>query len=77
MLIGELPDLRETQAGRDLIAIGIRQGIDIGIEKGELIGQIRLLEKPLKLLSSTRQQLETMNDDLKKILNNLQFRLPL
>jgi len=26
MLLGKLPDLRETQAGKDLIAIGIEQG---------------------------------------------------
>ncbi len=33
MLLGKLPDLSETQAGIDLIAIGI--------EQGELIGTIR------------------------------------
>ncbi len=81
MLIGELPDLRETQSGKDLIAIGVRQGIDIGIEKGiekgELIGQIRLIEKLLRLPISTRQELEAKNDqDLRTMLDSLQARLP-
>jgi len=34
MLLGKLPDLRETQAGKDLIAIGIEEGIEQGIEQG-------------------------------------------
>lgn len=53
MLLGQLPDLRDTQAGKELIAIGmkegieegikegIKEGIEEGLEKGTLIGTIR------------------------------------
>ena len=41
MLLGQLPDLRDTQAGKDLIAIGI--------EKGALIGTIRTCQSVLGL----------------------------
>lgn len=49
MLLGRLPDLRDTQAGKELIAIGIKEGmkegikegIEEGLEKGTLIGTIR------------------------------------
>lgn len=34
MLVGQLPDLRETQSGKDLIAIGIQEGFQVGLEKG-------------------------------------------
>ena len=45
MLLGQLPDLRDTQAGKDLIAIGIEKGI----EKGALIGTIRTCQSVLGL----------------------------
>jgi flagellar biosynthesis/type III secretory pathway protein FliH len=55
MLIGQLPDLRDTQAGKELIALGeqkgreqgLEQGIERGREQGELIGQIRILQEIL------------------------------
>ena len=34
MLLGKLPDIRNTRSGQDLIAIGVEQGIEKGIEKG-------------------------------------------
>jgi flagellar biosynthesis/type III secretory pathway protein FliH len=34
MLLGKLPDIRNTRSGQELIAIGIEQGIEQGIEKG-------------------------------------------
>jgi len=34
MLIGQLPDLRETRSGKDLIAIGFREGEKSGLEQG-------------------------------------------
>jgi len=34
MLLGKLPDIRNTRSGQDLIAIGIEQGIEKGIEQG-------------------------------------------
>lgn len=43
MLIGQLPNLRETQAGKELIAIGKQEGR----EQGELIGQVRALQEIL------------------------------
>jgi len=69
MLLGELPDLQETQAGKDLIAIGIEQGIvkgiakgivkgiEQGVEKGELIGKIQLCQSALKTAALSEQEL--------------------
>ena len=34
MLFGQLPDLQDTQSGKDLIAIGFQEGIQVGIEQG-------------------------------------------
>jgi hypothetical protein len=34
ILLGELPDLEETQAGKDLIRIGEERGVRIGEERG-------------------------------------------
>jgi len=52
MLLGKLPDLRETQAGKDLIAIGIEEGFGKGVETGELIGTLRTC---LTLLSESQK----------------------
>jgi flagellar biosynthesis/type III secretory pathway protein FliH len=64
MLIGQLPNLRDTQSGKELIAIGkqegreegIQQGLEQGLEQGrkqgELIGQIRVLQEVLGLEQS-------------------------
>jgi len=68
MLLGKLPDLRETQAGKDLIAIGIEQGI----EQGELIGTIRTCQSLLtgscdseeKLLAKSIEELSAMATEL-------------
>jgi hypothetical protein len=48
MLVGQLPDLRETQSGRDLIAIGIQEGI----EKGKRQSLVQLLESRFGKLDS-------------------------
>lgn len=40
MLIGQLPDLRETQSGKDLIAIGRSEGKNEGKLEGKLEGKI-------------------------------------
>jgi hypothetical protein len=48
MILGKLPDLRDTQSGRDLIAIGVEQGIEQGIAKGSLIGAIQTCQKSIK-----------------------------
>ena len=55
MLLGQLPDLRDTQAGKDLIAIGIEKGI----EKGALIGTIRTCQSVLGLELSNETDLLT------------------
>ena len=53
MLLGKLPDLRETQAGKDLIAIGIEQGI----EQGELVGTIRTCQSLLNMSCDSEEKL--------------------
>jgi len=72
MLLGKLPDLRETQAGKDLIAIGLEQGI----EMGELIGTIRtcqlLLSEPPYAEATVKSK---SIDELTKIASELQTRL--
>jgi len=40
MLVGQLPDLRDTQSGKDLIAIGVKEGI----EKGKRQSLVQVLE---------------------------------
>ncbi len=45
MLMGELTHLRDTRAGKDLIAIGVEQGIEIGVEKRTLIGTVLICQK--------------------------------
>jgi hypothetical protein len=41
MLLGELPELEETQSGRDLIRIGEERGIRVGEERGIRVGEER------------------------------------
>lgn len=43
--MGQLPDLRETQSGKDLIAISVQEGIEKGIEKGIQTGIEKGIEK--------------------------------
>jgi flagellar biosynthesis/type III secretory pathway protein FliH len=52
MLVGQLPDLRETQSGKDLIAIGVQEGIEKGIEKGKRDSLIQVLESRFGRLDS-------------------------
>lgn len=44
MLIGQLPDLRETQSGKDLIAIGRTEGKIEGKTEGKIEALMQLLE---------------------------------
>ena len=48
MLLGELPDLRDTQSGKDLIAIGLQEGLQEGLHKGEQKGLQEGLQEGLK-----------------------------
>lgn len=69
MLLGELPDLRETQAGKDLIAIGVEEGI----EKGYYIGTIRTCQTILGAPVTNETELRAKSiDDLIKVANELQ-----
>ena len=43
MLIGALPDLRDTQSGKDLIQIGRAEGKEQGKEQGKIEGKIEVL----------------------------------
>ena len=77
MLLGKLPDLRDTQAGKDLIAIGVEKGIETGIEKGikkgALIGTIRTCQSVLGLeMSSETNLCSKSNEELSKIASELQ-----
>lgn len=73
MLIGNLPHLRDTQAGKDLIAIGVEQGIEIGIEKGTLVGTIQTCQRFLGLPPTERIALETKAiDELRQQAEQLQ-----
>jgi len=65
MLLGQLPDLRDTQAGKDLIAIGI--------EKGAFIGTIRTCQSVLGLEMSNVADLYAKSiEDLTKVASELQ-----
>lgn len=84
MLLGKLPDLRETQAGKDLIAIGIEQGMDKGFEKGieqgieqgELIGTIRTCQSLLNSPSESEDKLLTRPiSELSVLATELQAKL--
>ena len=72
MLLGKLPDLRETQAGKDLIAIGIEQGI----EQGELVGTIRTCQSLLNMSCDSEQKLlAKSNEELNSMATELQEKL--
>ncbi len=70
MLLGQLPDLRDTQAGKDLIAIGVKEGVkkEEGIEKGTLLGSINTCRSVLGLDSLDENELLSRSvDDLKEL----------
>ena len=49
MLLGELPELEETQSGKDLIRIGEERGEKRGEERGEQRGLARALLVSLRV----------------------------
>ena len=77
MLLGKLPDIRNTRSGQELIAIGIEQGVEQGLEKGieqgikkgreegidqgKLVGQIQLLESLCNSISTMEAHLRSMS----------------
>ena len=54
MLLGELPNLEETQSGKDLIRIGEQRGLEQGLEKGLEQGLEKGLEKAIFVFLSAR-----------------------
>jgi hypothetical protein len=56
MLVGQLPDLRETQSGKDLIAIGKAEGKAEGLLR---LLEIRFGEVPAAL----REGIQKINSD--------------
>ena len=76
MLIGQLPDLRDTQAGKELIALGELKGREEGREQGELIGQVRMLSEILGITQPEGQRLAEMSiEGLAKQLADLRAQL--
>lgn len=76
MLIGQLPDLRDTQAGKELIALGELKGREEGREQGELMGQIRMLSEILGIKQPEGQRIAEMSiEGLAKQLANLRAQL--
>ena len=68
MLLGKLHDLRETQAGKDLIAIGI--------EQGELVGTIRTCQSLLNMSCDSEETLLAKSlEELSSIATELQEKL--
>lgn len=53
----ELTPLEETVAGKQLI----QQGMDMGLERGQLIGQIRLIQRLLKRSPTATQSLSKLD----------------
>jgi hypothetical protein len=70
MLIGQLPDLRDTKAGRDPIARGEELGLEKGLEEGLGIGELRLIQTVQSIL---RQPISTEEELSEKDL--VQLRL--
>jgi len=84
MLLGKLPDIRNTRSGQELISIGIEQGLEKGIEQGikkgreegidqgKLVGQIQLLESLCNSISTMEAHLRSMSiEQLQSRLNEL------
>jgi predicted transposase YdaD len=54
MLLGELPDLEETQSGQDLIRIGERRGLEKGRQEGLREGLAEGLERAIRVFLTAR-----------------------
>ena len=69
MLLGKLPDIRNTKSGQELIAIGLEQCIEQGIKKGreegldqgKLIGQVQLTGSLCDSIPTVEAQLRSMS----------------
>ena len=63
MFLGELPDLRDTQSGKDLINIGKEKGLIEGEIKGNQEALIRIMESKFgEVKPDIRQRIEQTTD---------------
>ena len=70
MLLGKLPNLRDTQTGKDLIAIGV--------EEGKVIGKIQILEQLLGLPENESLEahpIEELRLRLERLQQQIQLRI--
>ncbi len=56
----ELTPLEETVAGKHLIAMGMEKGVQTGLQKGEIIGEIRTYQRILHIPETPREELTDM-----------------
>lgn len=73
MLIGELPELEDTQSGKDLIAIGEKRGEKRGLELGEKRAAITVAEAKFGALpNGVTEQIKALGDaSITELLNQL------
>jgi predicted transposase YdaD len=77
MFVGELPELEETQSGKDLIAIGERRGVERGKREGKREGKKEGKEEGRKegkiesILVYLEAKHETLPQDLRQAISEL------
>ena len=72
----KLTPLDETVAGKELIQIGKSQGLEEGLEKGKLIGQIHITQNLLKQERTPEEELiRKRKEELQSLLQQLQSQL--
>jgi len=70
----QLTPLDKTVAGQELILFGVREGKEEGLKKGELIGEIRTLQRILKYSQSSTTELARKTlKELRALLKQLKF----
>ena len=76
MLLGELPDLRDTRSGRDLIAIGKREGEMVGEKRGEKRGESRGIDLGLEnaIVLCAKERFRSVPEELEARLPKLPRR---
>ncbi|MDA1016584.1 MAG: hypothetical protein O3A00_19275 [Planctomycetota bacterium] len=67
MLLGELPDLRETQSGKDLIQIGRVEGVRDALLM--LIGRKQQIDGSLRKRIESTNSVEELNEMLERFLD--------
>ncbi len=70
----QLTPLDKTVAGQELILFGVKKGKEEGLKKGELIGEIRTLQRILKYSQSSTTELARKTlKELRALLKQLKF----